>query len=137
MLSFRWGKAGEKMSKKPVMSWVDFFSAGSISGMILKIAQPYGKPTLWGEVVSGQVLASGEVEFVLAWISDKNPMGKRAYRCPASEPVVIRPRCSGPFYCPRGSTHNIPDVMVGLVHQLLPPIGSARAIARITTEVMR
>ncbi len=125
------------MSKEPVALWADFFSVGSISGMVLKIAQPHGKPTLWGEVVSGRVLASGEVEFVLAWISDKNPMGKRARRRPASEPVVIRPRYCGPFYNPRGSKHNIPDVTVGLVHQLLPPIGSVEAIARITKELIR
>lgn len=121
------GATGGVMHQKPVSPWADFLANPELSGMILKYIRPEGKRPIWGEVISARVLASGEVEFTLAWISAHDPSETRAVRRPAEKPVKFNPQFTGPFYYPKGASFQMPDTRSGLKHVLYPPLDSRKA----------
>lgn len=122
------------MHHEPVVPWEDLFSCPSISGMILKMIFPHGQRPLWGEIRSGRILESGEVEISLSWTSTTSPYGRRVTKRTAVEPFVFQPLHGGPFYYPKGSKFRLYDVRTGLVHLMLPPVGSAALVREADWE---
>lgn len=96
--------------------------------MILKMIRPHGQRPLWGEIHSARILESGEVEITLSWTSTTSPYGKRVAKRTAKEPFTFQPLHGGPFYYPKGSKFRLYDVRAGLIHLILPPVGSAALV---------
>jgi hypothetical protein len=109
------------MYEQPVMPWEDFVSTGVKVGMILKLVQPHGGRTLWGEVVAARFI-EGEVEFTVSWIMYRNPAERPTARKAEGMTVRIKPLYKGPYYYPRGTKFRIHDERKGLVHELEPPL---------------
>ena len=116
------------MHHVPVVPWVDLCSMPCIKGMILKMIRPHGQRPLWGEIQTVRILESGEVEISLSWTSTTSPYGRRVTKRTAVEPFVFRPLHGGPFYYPKGSKFRLYDVRAGLIHLILPPVGSAALV---------
>lgn len=114
---------------EPVLPWSDFFECPGIPGMILKMIQPHGARPIWGEIVSARVLVSSEVEFTLAWTSSTSPYApRRVPRRMVTKLFVFQPLYGGPFYYPKKSVFRLYDAAPGLVHLILPPVGSAALV---------
>lgn len=122
------------MHDEPVVPWSEFFSIPSLSGMILKIARPHGQRPQWGEIRSGRVLESGEVEISLSWTSSTSPYGRRVTKRTAIHPFVFQPLHGGPFYYPKGSKFRLYDSRSGLIHLILPPVGSPALVREADWE---
>lgn len=104
--------------------WADFLSRPEIKGMILRFEQPEGKRPIWGEVLSGRVLATGEVEFTMSWIASKDPAEPRVKRHKPKGPLVFSPKYKGPYYYPKGASFRMQDSRPGILHVIMPSLES-------------